>query len=86
LAIRREGEAVFVSSPDISEWAATLWAINISMSQVCHDEAVSCHFIDMANELRFEPEDFYDLVHYTPKGASRIGKFLSGRVSQLLGP
>ena len=85
LAVRREGEAVFVSSPHISEWAATLWAINRSMSQVCHEEAVSCHFIDMADEMRFEPEDFYDLVHYTPNGASRIGKFLSSRLSQLSG-
>src|SRR5215467_2780875 len=83
LAVRREGEAVFVSSPLISEWAATLWAINRAMSQVCHEAAVSCDFIDMADELRFEPEDFYDLVHYTPTGASRIGKFLSSRLSQL---
>jgi GDSL-like lipase/acylhydrolase family protein len=83
LAVRREGEIVFVSSPQISEWAATLWAINRTMSQVCHAEAVSCHFIDMADELHFEPEDFYDLVHYTPKGASRIGKFLSSRLESI---
>ena len=85
LAVRREGEAVFVSSPVISEWAATLRAINRAMRRVCHEEAVSCYFIDMADELRFEPEDFYDLVHYTPSGTSRIGKFLSGRLSQLAG-
>jgi GDSL-like Lipase/Acylhydrolase family len=83
LVVRREGEAVFVSSPLIYEWAATLWAINRTMSQVCHEEAVSCHFIDMADELRFEPEDFYDLVHYTPNGASRIGKFLSSRLKSI---
>jgi GDSL-like Lipase/Acylhydrolase family len=83
LAVRHEGEAVFVSSPHIFEWAATLWAINGSMSQVCHEEAFSCHFIDMADELHFEPEDFYDLVHYTPNGASRIGKFLSSRLESI---
>lgn len=83
LAVRREGQAVFVSSPHISEWAATLWAINRTMSQVCHEETVSCHFIDMADELHFEPEDFYDLVHYTPSGASRIGKFLSSRLESI---
>ena len=83
LAVRREDEAVFVSSPQLSEWAATLWAINRSMSQVCREEAASCHFIDMADELHFELEDFYDLVHYTPSGASRIGKFLSSRLESI---
>jgi hypothetical protein len=83
LAVRLEGEVVFVSPPQISEWAATLWAINRTMSQVCHEETVSCHFIDMADELHFEPEDFYDLVHYTPSGASRIGKFLSRRLESI---
>jgi hypothetical protein len=36
--------------------------------------------VDLANELKFVPDDFYDLVHNTPQGARKIGLFLSAKL------
>lgn len=43
--------------------------------EVCHStEGAIC--IPMAEELRFERDDFYDWGHTTPEGAMRIGEYL----------
>jgi hypothetical protein len=39
--------------------------------------------IDAANEIRWEPGDFYDSIHNTPQGAERLGKFLYSRLREL---
>jgi len=32
--------------------------------------------IDLANEVEWADEDFYDFFHNTPKGAKKIGQYL----------
>ena len=41
----------------------------------CHHVEAIC--LDLAGELSFGPGDFYDIIHYTPAGAARIGKYLA---------
>ena len=36
--------------------------------------------IDVARDLDFGDDDFYDLAHNTPQGAEKLGKFLAGRL------
>jgi hypothetical protein len=49
---------------------------------VCRDEGLLC--LDLARELSFEPGDFYDLLHNTPQGADKIGRWLANRLAGLV--
>jgi hypothetical protein len=85
-AVRRENGSVLVSSPAMAQWAVGLSAIDAAMKAVCGERPDNCRFIDLSGRLPLEPADFYDLVHYTPRGAARIGKFLAGELSFIRSP
>src|SRR5262249_1236806 len=40
--------------------------------------------LDLAGELALGPGDFYDIVHYTPAGAAKIGQYLATRLYPVL--
>ena len=37
-------------------------------------------YIDLASELEWDHEDFYDTVHNTPSGADKIGRYLYSKL------
>jgi len=80
---RREGKAVFARIGGMDVWAVALRMINETTEAVCLEYAHNCRFIDLAGELKFEAEDFYDFVHATPAGAHRIGTFLAQKLSEI---
>ena len=49
---------------------------------VCRDLAVLC--LDLARELDFDREDFYDHIHTTPSGSRKIGDYLYDRLKTVL--
>ena len=53
---------------------------NQTTMTVCNDISVSI-CIDLANELKFNLSDFYDLVHNTPSGAEKIGRYLASKIN-----
>jgi hypothetical protein len=79
LFFKHELDTVFLAHPDreLVEWAVALHEINSATGAVCHEKPERCRFIDLAQAVSFEPADFYDLVHYTPSGARKIGEFLA---------
>jgi len=74
--VKGEQGSVFVASLDLGKWPVALRDMNVATETVCRESPV-CRFVDLAGALSFEPADFYDLVHYTPSGAGKIGAFLA---------
>ena len=81
VAYRADG--IYVSKPEIGTWAAALQQLDRATESVCKEHAPQCTFVDLANELKFTPDDFYDLVHNTPQGARKIGLFLGAKLAEL---
>src|SRR4029078_1164724 len=77
---RRQGSDVYVRNPGFAGYAVALSLVNDATGALCKERRRECHFIDLASELSFEDDDFYDNVHTTPAGARRIGEFLSDRL------
>ena len=48
--------------------------------EVCRKSGAVC--IDMARELRIEPNERYDLVHTNPQGSKRIAEYLAEKISR----
>jgi len=61
---------------------AALAAYNASTRAVCREHGFLC--LDLAREVKFEPNDFYDYVHYSPKGADKIGRWLYSKLAGLV--
>ena len=56
--------------------------INEKTMEVCQASGGIC--IDLATELAFEDNDFYDTAHNTPKGAEKIGHYLYSKLQGVL--
>ena len=41
-------------------------------------------FIDLFNEINFENDDFYDLIHTTPKGSKKVANFIFEKLNDEL--
>lgn len=52
--------------------------IHVVTMSVCSEMGGIC--IDLANELEWELDDFYDWAHNTPPGAEKIGHFVYERL------
>jgi lysophospholipase L1-like esterase len=52
-----------------------LGLLNEQMLATCRNVEAIC--LDLAGELSFGPGDFYDIIHYTPAGAAKIGRYLA---------
>jgi lysophospholipase L1-like esterase len=60
-------------------------AVNRALVDYCAKNNVIC--LDVANDVKFDADDYYDYLHNTPKGAEKIGRYLAERLSALdLGP
>ena len=55
---------------------------NAATMEVCRTWHITC--LDLAAELRFTEGDFYDYEHNTPRGAEKIGRWLSGKLAGLV--
>ena len=56
---------------------------NVSM-EVCRKRKAIC--LDLARDLIFGPEDFYDLVHNNPRGTRKIAQYLYTHLESLFRP
>jgi len=83
-AFRRESSDVWVRNPGFAGYAVALSLVNDATGALCQERPGECYFIDLASELAFEDDDFYDNVHTTPAGARRIGEFLSRKLLQIM--
>jgi hypothetical protein len=55
--------------------AVEMQLYNGELLAFCREAGAIC--IDLAGELAFEPQDFYDAIHTTPGGSRRIGEYLA---------
>jgi hypothetical protein len=82
----RDGKTfVAAHARDFARYAVTLQMINAATQATCRESADVCHFFDLAQELRFEAQDFYDPFHATPAGARKIGAFLAKELDGIRG-
>lgn len=54
------------------------WAVTM---QECAKEGGIC--LDAGDDIRWQPGDFYDVIHNTPQGADRLGKYLYQNLKDL---
>lgn len=55
--------------------------LNRKLMTWCQDTSVAC--FDLAQDVDFFEADYYDLVHNTPAGAEKIGRYLGARLASL---
>lgn len=79
--VKHQDGQILVTRPDVARWAVALDEVNAATRAVCGEYPDQCRLIDVANDLSFEPGDFYDLVHNTPPGARKLGAFLASRLT-----
>jgi hypothetical protein len=77
---RVEGDTVWVRDPGVAGYVVALRLMNAATRRVCMEYASTCHFIDLASEISFSDDEFYDRVHTTPAGARRIGVYLAEKL------
>lgn len=58
-----------------------LGLLNDKTMEVCRESNGVC--IDLARELEFDADDYYDFYHNTPQGAGKIGRYLHAKLDQL---
>jgi len=80
---RIEGNSVWGRDPAIAGYAMALRLVNAATEAVCRS-APTCHFIDLASEISFQDDEFYDNVHTTPAGARRIGAYLAEKLPSIV--
>lgn len=56
--------------------------LNDTTLSMCSSQSGSI-CIDLASELEFSHQDFYDFAHNTPSGAAKIGHYLAGKIQSL---
>lgn len=79
----KDGRAfVGPQSAGLEHWAAGLGMVNAATGAVCR-ESDNCQFFDLAAKADFQSGDFYDLVHTTPQGGRKIGKFIADELAAL---
>jgi len=59
-----------------------LAGLNRVTLDVCREDGLLC--LDLARDLSFGAGDFYDLLHNTPQGAEKIGRWLAERLAGLV--
>jgi hypothetical protein len=74
----RKNAGVEINGVDMQRMMAVL---HMTTMEGCRDGGGVC--IDLANELEFDDDDFYDLVHNTPKGTEKVGRYLYAKINHL---
>lgn len=49
--------------------------LNVELMSFCKQRRLTC--FDLARDVKFNSDDYYDMVHNTPKGAYKIGSYLA---------
>jgi lysophospholipase L1-like esterase len=75
LAPTGEPLGLLMSNGEMDLSMLSLGLFNEETLAACHRVEATC--VDLAGELSFGPGDFYDIIHYTPAGAAKIGKYLA---------
>lgn len=78
-----DGEPLVSTEYQLDQWAVALGLVNRATAAICRETADICRFSDVATQVQFEMRDFYDLVHATPSGAGKIGRFLSQELASI---
>jgi len=81
---RLEGDTIWVRDPGLAGYAVALKLTNASTQAVCAEYPSRCRFVDLASEIAFQDDEFYDNVHTTPAGARRIGIYLAKKLSPVV--
>jgi len=55
--------------------------MNRGLVDYCAQNRVTC--FDMANDVTFEADDYYDYVHNTPQGAEKVGRYVAEKLATL---
>jgi hypothetical protein len=58
--------------------------VNEATKEICTRSAPTCRFIDLASEISFKDDEFYDNVHTTPAGARRIGNYFAEKLPAIV--
>ena len=78
---RERGEMydnTLINGVDLYYIMKTFWQVTM---EECAKANGVC--IDAGNEIRWQPGDFYDVIHNTPQGSERLGKYLHEKLSAL---
>jgi len=81
---RVEGNTVWVRDPGLAAFGVALRLVNTATKGICTRNAPTCQFIDLASEISFQDDEFYDNVHTTPAGARRIGIYLAEKLPAIM--
>jgi hypothetical protein len=83
---RVDGNTVWVGDPAMAGYIVALRLVNAATESVCKQNTPTCRFIDLALEISFQDDEFYDNVHTTPAGARRIGTYLAKKLLPIVRP
>ena len=56
-------------------------SLNRGLMDFCAQRRLTC--FDLANDVVFDGDDYYDYLHNTPRGAEKIGRYLADKLSAL---
>jgi lysophospholipase L1-like esterase len=79
-----EGMTFKPGEPNGVDTALAIGLFNAKTLEVCRAQGAIC--LDLAGEVDFTTEDFYDTLHNTPKGAERIAIWLHGKLKETIRP
>lgn len=71
-------ESTLINGVDLYDIMREFWAVTM---EECTKAGGVC--VDAGNEMRWQPGDFYDVIHNTPQGDDRLGKYLHDRLRDL---
>jgi lysophospholipase L1-like esterase len=71
-----------MSNGEMDPFMLNLGLFNEETLATCYRLEATC--IDLAGELSLGPADFYDTIHYTPAGATKIGQYLAAKLYPVL--
>lgn len=81
--VKKEGDDLYVVKGSHADLIyLQMLEYNRVLMEFCASVEAIC--IDLASELKFGLEDFYDRIHTTPGGSRKIGKFLSNKLRQVI--
>jgi lysophospholipase L1-like esterase len=56
-------------------------SLNQSLLDYCRETGITC--LDLASDVSFGPDDYYDYIHNTPAGAAKIGEYVAAQLRRM---
>jgi len=72
---------IFGSKVNYADVSFLHQSLNRRLVEYCRESGVTC--LDLASDVTFGPDDYYDFLHNTPAGAAKIGEYLAMKLQQL---